>query len=468
MLQNRSLPIALEATANSSNQPHPMLPAIDSELAQFLSGGFIGPKLSYFATTPMVSGGFPANAVDQLWVAYNGISNGNGSLQVGKFPTPIFAPWTSQPLSLTGYAVANFPVGLNDATLADNRWGVSYTQFGDLGLIGNLSYLAGSGPIERAFGTAGEGTAWTGSLQYVSPESRWSGGLAGLRGSYPLPSGSEDRYTRAAALASYSGARYEVVALGSVGHDDNPYDARSPAATSHALSLETIYGPTSWLHVDARYERIGDTLGDSAVNYVLGAAFSLKPNIVLTIDNLASVGSRPQWHYQLLWAGPWYRDRLPPGSMPTAIPIPEATATAMPMSMSMPTRGSSDAAAIANGRAIYMTGKDINGVKVSTATPWRSYQSCAVCHSPNGAGNVLLADGATSAHLGPNAHMTDNMGSMSTMKSPMKPWTLALFERAIAAGVDENGEQLSPVMPRWRMSKRDLHDISLYVLTQIR
>ncbi|MEO7004790.1 MAG: hypothetical protein ABI064_05060 [Acidobacteriaceae bacterium] len=205
MMQNRSLPVALEVTANASNPRDPLLPNVSSAIVQLLSGGFAGSDVSYFASVPIVTGGFPADSVDQIWGAYNGFSHGNGSLQIGRFPTPIFAPWTSQSLSLSGYALATLPVGLNGSTLADNRWGASYTQMGHLGLIGNVSYLTGTSPIDRAFSSAGEGTAWSGSIQYLSPESRWSGGFAGLRGSYPLPSGANDSYTRAAALASYEG-----------------------------------------------------------------------------------------------------------------------------------------------------------------------------------------------------------------------------------------------------------------------
>ena len=122
---------------------------------------------------------------------------------------------------------------------------------------------------------------------------------------------------------------------------------------------------------------------------------------------------------------------------------------------------------ITNGRSIYFTGKDMEGTRITTANPSRFYQSCAVCHGPDGAGGVRLADGAVSAKLGSHAHMLDQMASMDSMKKEMTPWTVALFERAISTGVDENGEKLSPVMPTWKMSKRDLHDIALYILTQI-
>ena len=48
------------------------------------------------------------------------------------------------------------------------------------------------------------------------------------------------------------------------------------------------------------------------------------------------------------------------------------------------------------------------------------------------------------------------------------PYTLALLERAISTGVDNDGERLNPVMPRWRLSQRDLHDVADYVLTQLK
>ncbi len=177
MMQNRSLPIALEAAANVSHPASTGLPALSASIVQWLSAGFLGRDVSYFATVPMVSGGFPAASVDQLWVADNAFDRGNGSLQVGRFATPIFAPWISQPLSLSGYALADLQVGSNATTLADNRWGASYSQVADNGLVANLAYLHGNG------------SAWSGSLQFLSPETPWSGGIAALSGTSPPQSG---------------------------------------------------------------------------------------------------------------------------------------------------------------------------------------------------------------------------------------------------------------------------------------
>ena len=84
--------------------------------------------------------------------------------------------------------------------------------------------------------------------------------------------------------------------------------------------------------------------------------------------------------------------------------------------------------------------------------------SCAACHRADGAGGVHLPGGAVSADL--------RHAALVTHQKP--PYTLALLERAISRGVDNTGQRLNMVMPRWTMSKRDLHDVAQYVLTQLK
>jgi len=48
------------------------------------------------------------------------------------------------------------------------------------------------------------------------------------------------------------------------------------------------------------------------------------------------------------------------------------------------------------------------------------------------------------------------------------PYTLALLERAITTGTDNAGKPLDPVMPRWRLSPRDLNDVAEYVLNRLK
>jgi len=53
------------------------------------------------------------------------------------------------------------------------------------------------------------------------------------------------------------------------------------------------------------------------------------------------------------------------------------------------------------------------------------------------------------------------------VSSQTQPYTLALVERAVSTGIDDEGQPLNRVMPRYRMSKRDLRDVAHYVLAKL-
>lgn len=119
--------------------------------------------------------------------------------------------------------------------------------------------------------------------------------------------------------------------------------------------------------------------------------------------------------------------------------------------------GCSSRSPLDNGRAIFDTGKDVDGVQIAAAAaPLRPY--CAACHGATGAGGVHFPDGAVSADLRHRALVTQQR----------HPYTQALLERAISTGIDNDGKPLDPVMPRWRLSTSDLHDVAWYVLTQLK
>ncbi|HEV7180591.1 MAG TPA: cytochrome c [Candidatus Baltobacteraceae bacterium] len=111
-----------------------------------------------------------------------------------------------------------------------------------------------------------------------------------------------------------------------------------------------------------------------------------------------------------------------------------------------------------NGKLIFQTGKDAAGRQIAAAKPPLRH-SCAACHGVNGAGGVHLPHGAVSADLRHDA---------LTVAQKPHPYTLALLERAISTGVDNNAQPLNPVMPRWKLSNRDLHDVAAYVRTQLK
>ncbi|HEY9086455.1 MAG TPA: c-type cytochrome [Candidatus Tyrphobacter sp.] len=111
---------------------------------------------------------------------------------------------------------------------------------------------------------------------------------------------------------------------------------------------------------------------------------------------------------------------------------------------------------IANGRSIFEAGKDLGGAQIVAQTP-PLYGRCAACHGSNGAGGMRFPDGATSADL-----------RRAALSAGAHPYTLALLERAISTGIDNTGKPLDRVMPRWRLSQRDLHDVAEFVLTQFK
>jgi mono/diheme cytochrome c family protein len=104
-----------------------------------------------------------------------------------------------------------------------------------------------------------------------------------------------------------------------------------------------------------------------------------------------------------------------------------------------------------------MSGHDLEGRQI-TASPKPLRSSCMQCHGADGAGGLRLSGGAVSADLR-HAALT---------KGQKHPYTIALLERAISTGVDNDGQKLNPVMPRWEMSKGDLHDVAVYVYEKLK
>lgn len=112
---------------------------------------------------------------------------------------------------------------------------------------------------------------------------------------------------------------------------------------------------------------------------------------------------------------------------------------------------------MANGQSIFQTGLDSEGSQI-VAKPPALYPKCAACHGADGSGGVRLPGGAVSADLRHKALVTEQK----------PPYTLALLERAIATGIDNTGQPLNRIMPRWKLSKHDLHDVAYYVLTKLK
>ena len=109
-----------------------------------------------------------------------------------------------------------------------------------------------------------------------------------------------------------------------------------------------------------------------------------------------------------------------------------------------------------NGKSIFQKGIDLQGKHIS-ARPAALMPACASCHRADGSGGMHLPGGAVSADL-----------RHRTLVHEKPPYTLAVLERAISTGIDNQGKKLDPVMPRWQLSKTDLHDVATYVLTSLK
>lgn len=134
-----------------------------------------------------------------------------------------------------------------------------------------------------------------------------------------------------------------------------------------------------------------------------------------------------------------------------------ALLVALPLVVCAACSGSAQPDPVQNGRSIFQTGRDAGGTQI-VAQRKPLFSSCAECHRANGAGGRHFSDGAVSADLRHHALVIEQQ----------HPYTLALLERAISTGIDNEGKPLDPVMPRWKLSERDLHEVALFVYTQLK
>ncbi len=117
-----------------------------------------------------------------------------------------------------------------------------------------------------------------------------------------------------------------------------------------------------------------------------------------------------------------------------------------------------------NGEQIYYTGvSQRNGPIAFSGGPiWLPAHGggCVSCHGPQGRGGVpVMMVNKVPANIS-YAHLT---GPQKDGDHP--PYTDELIKRAVTQGVEPNGEQLDPYMPRWRMSDQDFADLLAYLKT---
>ena len=70
--------------------------------------------------------------------------------------------------------------------------------------------------------------------------------------------------------------------------------------------------------------------------------------------------------------------------------------------------------------------------------------------------------------ISPGGAVSADLRHAALVSGQKHPYTVALLERAIATGIDNDGQKLNRVMPRWKLSARDLNDVATYVFTQLK
>jgi mono/diheme cytochrome c family protein len=81
-------------------------------------------------------------------------------------------------------------------------------------------------------------------------------------------------------------------------------------------------------------------------------------------------------------------------------------------------------------------------------------QSCAACHGPDGAGKTFVDDGNTIST--PSLAWSDLSEMYST--DPSRGTVEQQFVIAVTKGLDESGDALNPMMPRWSFLSQDQVD----------
>ncbi len=113
-----------------------------------------------------------------------------------------------------------------------------------------------------------------------------------------------------------------------------------------------------------------------------------------------------------------------------------------------------------NGERIYITGTDEQGnrIRFSDGPPWLYMRggSCISCHGPDGRGGPIMMTG----EVAPDIRYSTLTGEHH---EDHPPYTDELIKRAITQGVDPAGNALSPTMPRWHLSDKDLNDLLDYL-----
>ncbi len=117
---------------------------------------------------------------------------------------------------------------------------------------------------------------------------------------------------------------------------------------------------------------------------------------------------------------------------------------------------------LSNGARIYYTGVNEKGepIPFELGPPWLYMHggSCVNCHGERGEGGVVVM------HCGKVAPKI-TYKALTEGEHEGHMYTEEDIKRAIREGIEPDGEELDPCMPRWKMSDEDLNDLVEFLKT---
>jgi len=285
----------------SSPDDGPPLPRFHTDNLGFLSGGYLGPNFTYYIEQHVIDGGF-IGGTDQMWMSYNKLFGGTGSLQFGKFHTPFpFMP--AHRITMAPYATTSAAQGENDFNEDDSHWGITLSQ-----MIGTLMYgvstLGGSDLIgPGAFQLAGDHSHSVDLTMMTMSDKPLNYGLGIIRGEAPVDDGI-DAFSRSAVYLQYIPAadrRLQIQAVGQIGSDaDSSGTGIGSRTRGGFVEGQYLLSPRNWgvLRWDAQN-------GDGALaGATLEFIHQLTPNSRITIEG-RKLTTGDSFGAAFEWAGPW-------------------------------------------------------------------------------------------------------------------------------------------------------------------
>lgn len=298
-----SLVIAEEFTS----APDSGVPKLHTENFGFLSGGFVGKDFTYYLEQHEIDGGF-VGGTDQMWVAYNNLFKGTGSIQFGKFHTPFpFMP--AHRITMAPYETTHNTVGENVFNEDDSHWGVTMSDMQGTLMYG-LSVLGGNDLVGKgAFALAGDHDHSIDFSLMTMSDQPLNYGLGLIRGFAPLAEGGFDPFSREALYLQYRPSGFQALqlqAVGQLGFDADP-NATGLATRTRGGFLEA---EVAFPHQNFMVLRWDTQNGDSPLAGVtLDLIHQLAPNTKFTLEG-RKLTSGTTMGVGLEWAGPWTRSRI--------------------------------------------------------------------------------------------------------------------------------------------------------------